>query len=52
MVGYVCVVSTDRAVQRKFDRKNLVRELSENRTDPLELVREALSNAKDHIADR
>lgn len=29
-----------------------MRELSENRTDPLELIREALSNAKDHVATR
>jgi len=43
-------VSTALAIQRRFDRKNLVRELAENRTDPLELVREALSNAKDHLA--
>lgn len=45
-------MSIDGAIQRRFDRKNLVRELSENRTDPLEIVREALSNAKDHEATR
>lgn len=45
-------MSTGHAIQRKFDRRNLVRELSENRTDPLELVREALSNAKDHLAGK
>lgn len=45
-------MSTNPAIKRRFDRKNLVRELSENRTDPLELVREALSNAKDHQAER
>lgn len=51
-MGYVGSVSTDHVVQRRFDRRNLVRELSENRTDSLELVREALSNAKDHLASR
>lgn len=39
-------------IRRRIDMKNLVRELSENRTDPLELIREALSNAKDHGAQR
>lgn len=45
-------MTTGKAIARRFDRKNLVRELSENRTDPLELVREALSNAKDHLASQ
>jgi Histidine kinase-, DNA gyrase B-, and HSP90-like ATPase len=39
-------------ILRRIDIKNLVRELSENRVDALELVREALSNAKDHSARR
>lgn len=39
-------------IHRRIDVKNLVRELSENRVDALELVREALSNAKDHDARR
>jgi hypothetical protein len=39
-------------IRRRIDVKNLVRELSENRIDALELLREALSNAKDHGAHR
>ncbi len=39
-------------VKRKLDLVNLVRELAENRINALELLREALSNAKDHGADR
>ena len=38
------------AVTRRLDLVNLVRELAENRISALELVREALSNAKDHGA--
>jgi signal transduction histidine kinase len=34
------------------DVRNLVRELAENKIRALELVREALSNAKDHNASR
>ena len=37
-------------VERKLDRVNLVRELAENRISALELIREALSNARDHGA--
>lgn len=36
--------------QRIHDHENLLRELRENKVDALELVREALSNAKDHGA--
>jgi hypothetical protein len=36
----------------KIDVRNLVRELAENKVDSLELLREALSNAKDHHASR
>ncbi|MCW5807026.1 MAG: sensor histidine kinase [Deltaproteobacteria bacterium] len=43
-------MSTKAPIQRRFDQRNLVRELAENRTDALEIVREALSNAKDHEA--
>jgi len=39
-------------VRRLHDHRNLVRELRENKVDTLELVREALSNAKDHGAQR
>jgi hypothetical protein len=39
-------------IQRKIDVTNLVRELAENKVSALELVREALSNAKDHLARR
>jgi hypothetical protein len=39
-------------VQRRVDIKNLVRELAENRVHALEILREALSNAKDHQARR
>ncbi len=37
-------------IHRKIDRRNLVRELANNKVDALELVREALSNARDHGA--
>ncbi|WP_404364850.1 hypothetical protein ACIHQR_31720 [Corallococcus coralloides] len=37
-------------IKRKIDAKNLQRELAENKVDALELIREALSNAKDHGA--
>jgi hypothetical protein len=40
------------AIKRKIDAKNLQRELAENKVDALELIREALSNAKDHGASR
>jgi hypothetical protein len=40
------------SVVRKLDLVNLVRELAENRVSALEIVREALSNAKDHGAGR
>ncbi|WP_437718058.1 ATP-binding protein [Sorangium sp. So ce448] len=39
-------------VRRIHDHENLVRELRENKVDALEIVREALSNAKDHGAHR
>lgn len=39
-------------LQRRYDHKNLARELSSNRTDALEILREALANAKDHGAKR
>ena len=39
-------------VKRIHDHRNLVRELRENKVDALEIVREALSNAKDHGAQR
>jgi Histidine kinase-, DNA gyrase B-, and HSP90-like ATPase len=39
-------------IQRNFDIRNLVRELSENKVNALEVVREAISNAKDHGARR
>lgn len=37
-------------VERKIDRKNLLRELANNKVDALEIIREALSNARDHGA--
>lgn len=37
---------------RHIDMKNLVRELAHNKVDGLELLREALSNARDHDAKR
>ncbi|HYH99501.1 ATP-binding protein [Hyalangium sp.] len=40
------------SVKRIHDHRNLVRELRENKVDALEIVREALSNAKDHGARR
>lgn len=39
-------------ISRRIDRRNLIRELSDNKVDALELLREALSNAKDHGATR
>ncbi|WP_437930083.1 ATP-binding protein [Sorangium sp. So ce291] len=40
------------AIRRNFDIRNLVRELAENKVSALEILREALSNAKDHGAKR
>ncbi|CAN97114.1 ATP binding protein [Sorangium cellulosum So ce56] len=40
------------AIRRNFDIRNLVRELAENKVSALEILREALSNAKDHGAER
>ncbi|WP_224372707.1 ATP-binding protein [Hyalangium versicolor] len=37
-------------IKRKIDQRNLVRELANNKVDALELIREALSNARDHGA--
>ncbi len=37
-------------ISRKIDKRNLVRELAQNKVDALELLREALANAKDHEA--
>jgi hypothetical protein len=39
-------------IKRNFDIRNLVRELAENKVSALEIVREAISNAKDHGARR
>jgi hypothetical protein len=39
-------------IRRNFDIRNLVRELAENKVSALEILREALSNAKDHGANR
>lgn len=39
-------------ITRRFDKRNLVRELAQNKVDALELLREALANAKDHGAKR
>lgn len=39
-------------IQRRIDVPNLVKELAENKVDALELIREALSNSKDHGAKR
>ncbi|EYF08157.1 ATP-binding protein [Chondromyces apiculatus] len=39
-------------IKRNFDIRNLVRELSENKVSALEILREAISNAKDHGATR
>lgn len=39
-------------ISREIDLKNLVRELAHNKVDALELIREALSNARDHDARR
>lgn len=39
-------------ITRRLDLVNLVRELAENRISAIEIVREALSNAKDHGAKR
>jgi hypothetical protein len=38
------------SIHRKIDRRNLVRELANNKVDALEMIREALSNARDHGA--
>lgn len=38
------------SIHRKIDQRNLVRELANNKVDALELLREALSNARDHGA--
>lgn len=38
-------------IRRRYDKKNLVRELAQNKVDALELLREALANAKDHFAN-
>ncbi|GAB4521604.1 MAG: hypothetical protein Tsb0020_40170 [Haliangiales bacterium] len=40
------------AIRGSLDIKNLVRELAENKVSVLEILREALSNAKDHGASR
>jgi hypothetical protein len=37
-------------INRRVDHRNLVRELANNKVDALELLREALSNARDHKA--
>lgn len=37
-------------VERKINHKNLLRELANNKVDALEIIREALSNARDHGA--
>lgn len=39
-------------IVRKIHKSNLVRELALNKVDALELLREALANAKDHDAER
>jgi hypothetical protein len=39
-------------VTRRYDKRNLFRELASNKIDALELLREALANAKDHGANR
>jgi Histidine kinase-, DNA gyrase B-, and HSP90-like ATPase len=39
-------------IRRNFDIRNLVRELAENKVSALEILREAISNAKDHGAMR
>lgn len=39
-------------IKRNFDIRNLVRELSENKVNALDVVREAISNAKDHGAGK
>lgn len=38
------------SIHRRIDRRNLVRELANNKVDALEMIREALSNARDHGA--
>lgn len=45
-------MSTRPKILRNFDIRNLVRELSENKVSALEILREAISNAKDHNAQR
>jgi hypothetical protein len=39
-------------IERRIDHENLIRELAQNKVDALEIVREALANAKDHLADK
>jgi hypothetical protein len=39
-------------IKREVNFKNLVRELAHNKVDALELLREALANARDHGASR
>jgi hypothetical protein len=39
-------------IRRRYNKKNLVKELALNKVDALELLREALANAKDHGAKR
>ncbi len=39
-------------IKRNFDIRNLIRELSENKVSALEVLREAISNAKDHGAQK
>lgn len=41
-----------RHLKKLDDRRNLAQELAGNRTEALEILREALSNAKDHKAER
>jgi hypothetical protein len=38
-------------IRRSIDIQNLVRELADNKVDALELIREGISNAKDHGAN-
>jgi hypothetical protein len=43
-------MSASTYVERSNDHENLLRELARNKVDVLEIVREALANAKDHLA--
>lgn len=45
-------MSAPMKIKRRYDKMNLVRELARNKVDALELLREALANAKDHGANR